>query len=510
MVQQGFACVCLVKSVELGTDHKLHRALKEQELHSELDRVPAATASAYLPCGGIRAVKGTHEISCAVVGHTTGVVEGHFDNYDELAATYLKKTSNGSPAPSATEDSKMAELLCTMFEAEGLEILKKLRGTFSLCVYDSKLVRVFAVREHGGKVPLFQGRTAKDNLIISSNRAFLTDCHDIVEFHAGESKYGWHAAPRKYPKPEGGQKKNGAHNPKAPKKEHADNGHHVEHDSEAHGHKGGKKGHGRGAGHANGSANGAAAGAPQRSAPTAASAQSAAAAAAFAFNVNAPAFVPGSVKPATDAAPGQQQEGAEAQKKGRGHSGRRRSCDHNDLQPPQPGASTNSSSHNRRRRHSHDHHRSSSEQQAKEGQQQAGAKEQAAKDDSHQPQQHKNERGRRNSGSHSRTVVSTPPSQQVWVPKQPMTGSSDAAPAEAVVAEVTDAVAALQTDGADAAPTLLGACAAVLAECEETIAEAAEEEERAADGEQAAVRPGVCASHPLMSLEVTASDDVDD
>lgn len=46
-------------------------------------------------------------------------------------------------------------------------------------------MRVLAARDGSGHVPLFEGRTASDSLVVASSRAVLEGCHDVVEFQPG-------------------------------------------------------------------------------------------------------------------------------------------------------------------------------------------------------------------------------------------------------------------------------------------------------------------------------------
>lgn len=68
MQQSGFVCICPPKSVELGSDAKLHRSDHQAELHAELEfDCPRATTStyAYMTGGGVRALNPNSSMTLA-------------------------------------------------------------------------------------------------------------------------------------------------------------------------------------------------------------------------------------------------------------------------------------------------------------------------------------------------------------------------------------------------------------------------------------------------------------
>ncbi|GAX76706.1 hypothetical protein CEUSTIGMA_g4152.t1 [Chlamydomonas eustigma] len=56
--------------------------------------------------------------------------------------------------------------------------------------------RVLAARSSTKAVPLFQGMSQAESLVIGTCTAHMEECHDIKEFGPGFFKYGWYAEPR--------------------------------------------------------------------------------------------------------------------------------------------------------------------------------------------------------------------------------------------------------------------------------------------------------------------------
>ncbi|KAG1670023.1 hypothetical protein FOA52_011179 [Chlamydomonas sp. UWO 241] len=220
----GFVCVCVQKGVEFDiVDHRLHRANKERELHEELSQLTDLGPSiyAYQTGGGCRVVEraaatgphAKHPVYIASYGGCVCVFEGTLDNLADLAVAYPdeapadldaggKETAGDAAAAAAAAATKQpttpALVICVMYGRVAIELLKKLRGKFSFCLYHGKTGRVLSARDSSGEVPLFQGMSAAESLVIGSDAAFTATCHDVVEFEPGYFKFGWYAEPRKF------------------------------------------------------------------------------------------------------------------------------------------------------------------------------------------------------------------------------------------------------------------------------------------------------------------------
>jgi len=57
---------------------------------------------------------------------------------------------------------------------------------------------VLAARDSSGEVPLYQGMSNAESLVIASAQPFMVTCKDVVEFKPGHFKYGWYAEPREF------------------------------------------------------------------------------------------------------------------------------------------------------------------------------------------------------------------------------------------------------------------------------------------------------------------------
>lgn len=207
----AFTCVCPEKSLELGNDEKLHRAHKEQFIIKTLESAEFGQSGTKvvkcLPGGGVAVERAGHSAKIAVDGPFIAAITGSILNYGYLVKKYLHDELH-LPATVTLEAIKErmpiteAALLCRLYAQLGTGMLSKLRGHFSLVVYDSTTVRVLAARDPSGAVPLWQGQLADDTLFVTSGSFHPAGEHDLVEIRPGHYKYGWRAAPRKYTNPE--------------------------------------------------------------------------------------------------------------------------------------------------------------------------------------------------------------------------------------------------------------------------------------------------------------------
>lgn len=207
----AFVCVCPEKSLELGEDEKLHRAHKEHFITKTLESAVFGQAGTKvlkcLPGGGVAVERTGHSARIAVEGPFIAAITGSLMNYGYLVKKYLHDELH-LPATVTLEAIKErmpiteAALLCRLYGQLGTGMLSKLRGHFSLVLYDSTTVRVLAARDPSGAVPLWQGQLEDNTLFVTSGSFHPSGEHDLVEIRPGHYKYGWRAAPRKYTNPE--------------------------------------------------------------------------------------------------------------------------------------------------------------------------------------------------------------------------------------------------------------------------------------------------------------------
>eukprot|EP00798_Chlamydomonas_sp_ICE-L_P020938 gene20938-27786_t len=177
--QLGFAVLCVQKALEFSiTDHKLHRATKDKELHEELEKLTNVEPSTYFYQlgGGCRIIGPTEDgdalLTSACVGDSVAAFKGSLSNLQELAQMYVPEPEKGSG------QATPAEVICHMYLEVGVDLLTKLRGRFVFCMYESKQGRVLAARDGSGEVDLYQGHSPNEGLVIASTLGMLQSCTD--------------------------------------------------------------------------------------------------------------------------------------------------------------------------------------------------------------------------------------------------------------------------------------------------------------------------------------------
>eukprot|EP00210_Caulerpa_lentillifera_P003901 g3727.t1 len=210
----SFLCVCPEKSLEFGSDSKLHRGSKEQYIRGVLESISfgkdATKTVMTLPGGGI-VIKNVEDspvkITIDEFSSTLSALTGTLQNYAYLVKKYVQVELNlpQNVTLEAIRERKPiseAELLCKLYSQMGTGMVSKLRGQFSFCIYDATTVRVLAGRDCSGTYPLFQGKLSDNSLFIASHENYPTDAHQVEEIPAGCYKYGWHAGPIRFANPE--------------------------------------------------------------------------------------------------------------------------------------------------------------------------------------------------------------------------------------------------------------------------------------------------------------------
>eukprot|EP00803_Ostreobium_quekettii_P002228 evm.model.scf_3071.2 EVM.evm.TU.scf_3071.2 scf_3071:13670-15585(-) len=204
-----FLVLCPPKAIELGPSSRPGRPDSRDRVRSELEALDFGGREKMVIClpGGGLAAEGTGccpEVACA--GHLLAVLSGAIQNYAYLVRKYVVEEL-GLPRNVSLEDLRQttpirdAALLCRLYELLGTSMVAKLRGKFAFCLYDSKTVRVLAARDASGAVSLIHGTTADGDLFVASGDVRPPAVDWIAEIGAGEYKYGWRAAPRRFANP---------------------------------------------------------------------------------------------------------------------------------------------------------------------------------------------------------------------------------------------------------------------------------------------------------------------
>mmetsp|Transcript_6811 Transcript_6811/g.16345 ORF Transcript_6811/g.16345 Transcript_6811/m.16345 type:complete len:435 (-) Transcript_6811:975-2279(-) len=219
----AFAVICVPKSLDWHDTDATHsvanRDDKAQVLQEELEFQVAAHPDARyttLSCSGAGVVT-MGDVATANTGKGLAAFQGTLTNLEDLSVTYKPNwgsettvtaaqtaattaahKTDGAPPPDPDAKPNAAEMVLWLYFQKGPSALSLLRGRFVTCVYDVQQMRVLAARDGTGVIPLFEARTSKDSLVVSSSSEFLEGAKDKITFEPGFFKYGWHAPPRRF------------------------------------------------------------------------------------------------------------------------------------------------------------------------------------------------------------------------------------------------------------------------------------------------------------------------
>eukprot|EP00884_Botryococcus_braunii_P008687 jgi/Botrbrau1/1781/Bobra.0217s0036.1 len=202
MVQHGrFVCACPVKALDLN----LHRCEQSDTLQETLQAVQIDSPQfVTLPGGGC---VGDGKVALVCVGHLIVAFSGKLENYPTLVKEY--EFYHSEEELNYGKHEKVADLIGHMYLILGAKLVTLLRGDHSYVVYDSRQVRVLAVRSKTSTQPLLQAYTSKDVLIVSTGcvddpetwahlPSSLNSLKDIPPCHF---KYGWRSEPHRFASP---------------------------------------------------------------------------------------------------------------------------------------------------------------------------------------------------------------------------------------------------------------------------------------------------------------------
>lgn len=206
-----FVFLCPPKSVDFGEDGHVTRGDPRDRLQRELEELPFGSDStqfAHLPGGALAQVpcdpRGPDAHSYGSEHGVMAAFRGSLENYAYLVKKYCAEYEDcksvawkGLNEIKAASPVSVATLLCRMYNVLGKEMPAKLRGEFALVCYDSRLVRVLAVRDPSGAIPLEHGRCPNGTLVVASGVA-LPAGSEVRAMPAGYYKYGWYSKPLKY------------------------------------------------------------------------------------------------------------------------------------------------------------------------------------------------------------------------------------------------------------------------------------------------------------------------
>ena len=113
-------------------------------------------------------LEGGHQPISNERGTVWVVCNGEIYNYRELRAD-LEKRGHAFRSQSDTE------VIVHLYEEEGLESFKKLRGMFAIAIWDTDRSRLVLVRDRLGKKPLYISRDPERLVFASEMKAILQD-----------------------------------------------------------------------------------------------------------------------------------------------------------------------------------------------------------------------------------------------------------------------------------------------------------------------------------------------
>lgn len=122
--------------------------------------------------------EGTCEFSYAIAGRVLCVMQGHVENVtylwhklDEMVRRKghgQARFASSAPAGDCVLHVREAELLASMFEEMGSDMLPKIRGKFAMVCYNSETGKLMAARDPSGELPLYHFRT-KEHVQVFAN-----------------------------------------------------------------------------------------------------------------------------------------------------------------------------------------------------------------------------------------------------------------------------------------------------------------------------------------------------
>lgn len=200
--------VCLSPSSVLLKDQTTNDS--KDEIHNALNSLVSLGEDkevCVLPGGGIVAARGGGRSSeLAVEGPFIAVLTGTLQNYAYLVRKYCLEelslpTTISLEAIRDLTPVREATLLCRLYERLGTGMLTKLRGKFSLCVFDSKTTKVLAARDSNGTVPLVTGETEDGFLFVATDKVLPEGVKTREDIEPGQYIYGWGTTSLKYTNP---------------------------------------------------------------------------------------------------------------------------------------------------------------------------------------------------------------------------------------------------------------------------------------------------------------------
>eukprot|EP00210_Caulerpa_lentillifera_P008871 g8463.t1 len=159
-----------------------------------------------LPGGGIAARGNGRSPELAVEGAFIAVLSGTLQNYAYLVRKYCLEelslpTTISLEAIRDLTPIREAALICKLYERLGTGLLTKLRGKFSLCLFDSTSGKVLAARDSSGAVPLLTGETENGFLFVATGEVLPKGVKNATRIEPGQYMYGWQTPLLKHANP---------------------------------------------------------------------------------------------------------------------------------------------------------------------------------------------------------------------------------------------------------------------------------------------------------------------
>lgn len=165
-----------------------------REAGKQQTRRDAARAAVRLVgCGLVvdHEAEGTCGFSYAIAGRVLCVIQGEVENvtylWHKLEETVRRKGhgharfASSAPASDSVLHIHEAELLASMFEEMGSDMLPKIRGKFAIVCYNSETGNLVAARDPSGEVPLYQFRTKEHVRVFSNTKETMVPGLEVLE-----------------------------------------------------------------------------------------------------------------------------------------------------------------------------------------------------------------------------------------------------------------------------------------------------------------------------------------